>query len=171
MVLVRSKFKNKIIAVKTYTMKLGEIQKNWILIDAQNLVLGRLASEISMILRGKNKVKYTPHMDCGDYVVVVNADKIALTGNKGARKDGKIYYRHTGFPGGIKETTAGKILEGKHPERVLKQAVKRMITRNPLGSKQMSHLFVYSGPDHPHAAQQPLSHDFGAKNLKNKKAE
>ena len=153
--------------MRTYTTKLADIDKRWILIDATDLVLGRLASEISMILRGKNKVTYTPHMDCGDYVIVVNADKIALTGNKGERKDGKIYYRHTGFPGGIKETTAGKILEGKHPQRVLIQAVKRMITRNSLGDQQMSHLFAYAGSEHPHAAQQPVKYDFANKNSKN----
>ena len=153
--------------MRTYTTKLADIDKRWVLIDATDLVLGRLASEISMILRGKNKVTYTPHMDCGDYVVVINADKVALTGNKGERKDGKIYYRHTGFPGGIKETTAGKILEGKHPERVLIQAVKRMITRNSLGDRQMSHLFAYSGSEHPHAAQQPVTYDFANKNSKN----
>ncbi len=153
--------------MRTYTTKLADIDKRWVLIDATDLVLGRLASEISMILRGKNKVTYTPHMDCGDYVVVINADKVALTGNKGERKDGKIYYRHTGFPGGIKETTAGKILEGKHPERVLIQAVKRMITRNALGDRQMSHLFAYSGSEHPHAAQQPVTYDFANKNSKN----
>ena len=157
----------KLRIVKTYSMKLAEIEKNWILVDAKDLVLGRVASEVSMLLRGKNKVKYTPHMDCGDYVIVINAEKVALTGKKSELKDGKIYYRHTGFPGGLKETTAGKMLAGKTPEKVMRKAVERMITRNPLGNKQMSNLFVYAGEEHPHAAQKPTLYDFASKNSKN----
>lgn len=155
--------------MKTYSAKPSNIQKKWWIIDAQNLILGRLAADISMILRGKHKPSYTPHMDCGDYVIVINADAIHLTGNKRDLKDGKIYYRHTGFPGGIKETTAGKILDSKHPERVLKLAVQRMITRNVLGSKQLEHLYIYSGSEHPHTGQQPQIYDFASKNTKNKK--
>ncbi|MDX1924036.1 MAG: 50S ribosomal protein L13 [Rickettsiaceae bacterium] len=155
--------------MKTFSAKPADIKKEWLVIDATSLVLGRLASEISMILRGKHKPSYTPHLDCGDNVIVINADKIALTGNKLARKDGKIYYRHTGFPGGIKETTAGKMLEGKYPERVLDLAVSRMITRGPLGRKQLGNLYIYSGSEHPHAAQTPTPYDFAAKNTKNKR--
>ncbi|MFY9589405.1 50S ribosomal protein L13 [Rickettsia endosymbiont of Halotydeus destructor] len=155
--------------MKTYSAKPSEIQKKWWVIDAQDLVLGRLASKVANILRGKHKPTFTPHMDCGDNVIIINAEHIKLTGKKAALKDGKIYYRHTGFPGGIKETTAGKILSGKYPERVVKMAVKRMITRNVLGTKQMSNLYVYAKEDHPHQAQQPVAYDFAAQNPKNKK--
>lgn len=154
--------------MKTYSAKPSEIQKRWWIIDATDLVLGRLASEVAKILRGKHKPSYTPHLDCGDYIIIVNAKRIYLSGNKSNLKDGKIYYRHTGFPGGIKETTAGKILMNKHPERVVKLAVKRMITRNVLGSKQMGNLYVYAGADHPHQGQQPEFYDFASKNSKNK---
>jgi len=155
--------------VSTYSAKPSEIEKKWLIIDAKDIVLGRLAAEVSMILRGKHKPTYTPHMDCGDNVVIINAELVRLTGNKAATKDGKMYYRHTGFPGGIKETTAGKILLGKHPERVIKLAVSRMITRNVLGDKQMGNLYVYAGPENPHIAQKPEVYDFAAKNRKNKK--
>lgn len=153
--------------MKTYSAKLSEIQKKWWIIDAKDIVLGRLAAEVAKILRGKHKPTFTPHMDCGDYVIIVNAKHVHLTGNKSDRKDGKIYYRHTGFPGGIKDTTAGKILAGKYPERVIKLAVQRMLSRNVLGRKQLGHLHLYSEQDHPHAAQQPMSYDFAAKNSKN----
>lgn len=155
--------------MKTYSAKPSEIEKKWWVIDAKDVVLGRLAVETSMILRGKHKPTYTPHMDCGDNVIIINAADIHLSGKKSDPKDGKFYYRHTGFPGGIKETTAGKMLLGKHPERVIKLAVKRMITRNVLGDKQMSNLYVYPGADHPHAGQQPAIYDFAGKNTKNKK--
>lgn len=155
--------------MKTFSAKPSDIKKDWLLIDASGLVLGRLAAEVSMILRGKHKASYTPHMDCGDNVVIINADKIILTGNKAATKDGKIYYRHTGFPGGIKDTTAGKILAGKYPERVVKMAVNRMISYGPLGRRQFSNLYVYAGSEHPHSAQQPVQYDFAAKNSKNKR--
>ena len=155
--------------MKTYSAKPSEIQKKWWVIDAKDLVLGRLASEIAKLLRGKHKPTFTPHLDCGDYVIVINAEHISLTGKKADSKDGKIYYRHTGFPGGIKDTTAGKILSGKYPERVVKLSVKRMITRNVLGAKQMSNLYVYSSGNHPHQAQQPEIYDFASKNIKNKK--
>ncbi len=155
--------------MKTFSAKPSDIKKEWLLIDASDLIVGRLASGVSMILRGKHKPTYTPHMDCGDNIVIINADKVVLTGNKSARKDGKIYYRHTGFPGGIKDTTAGKILEGRFPERVLQMAVRRMISRSPLGNQQFGNLYVYSGTEHPHAAQKPVVYDFAAKNSKNKR--
>jgi large subunit ribosomal protein L13 len=155
--------------VKTFSAKPGDINKEWHIIDATNLVVGRVASEIAKLLRGKHKPTFTPHMDCGDNIVVINAAKISLTGNKMARKDGKIYYRHTGYIGGIKETTAGKIIEGKHPERVLQLAVKRMLSRGKLGSKQFSNLYVYPGDEHPHVGQKPKQYDFASKNIKNKK--
>jgi large subunit ribosomal protein L13 len=154
---------------KTYSAKPSEIVKNWLIIDAKDIVLGRLAVEVANILRGKHKPTFTPHMDCGDNVIIINARSVKLTGNKAARKDGKVYYWHTGYPGGIKETTAGKLLEGKYPERVIELAVKRMITKNNLRNKQMTNLYIYPGESHPHQAQQPKFHDFAAKNSKNKR--
>lgn len=153
--------------MKTYSMKASEIEKKWHIIDATDLVLGRLSSLIAMYLRGKHKPQFTPHMDCGDYVVVVNAEKVHLTGNK--LKDKKFYW-HTGHPGGIKERTIGKLLEGKHPERVIVKAVERMITRGPLGRQQMSALKVYAGPSHPHEAQNPQVLDIASMNPKNKRS-
>lgn len=150
--------------MKTYSAKPAEIERKWVLIDAEGVVLGRLASLIAMRLRGKHKPLYTPHLDCGDHIVVVNADKVRLTGNKLAQKK---YYHHTGYPGGIKERTAGKILAGRFPERVIEKAVERMIPRNPLGRQVMRKLHVYGGPDHPHAAQQPEPLDVAAMNPKN----
>jgi large subunit ribosomal protein L13 len=155
--------------VKTYSAKPSEIQKKWWIIDARDIVLGRLASQIALLLRGKHKATFTPHMDCGDNVIVINAKYIYLSGNKSDHKKGKFYYRHTGFPGGIKETTAGKILQGKYPERVLKMAVQRMLSRNKLGRVLMGHLYVYPEGDHPHIAQQPMNFDFASKNSKNTK--
>ncbi len=155
--------------VKTYSAKLSEITKEWILIDAKNLVLGRLASEVAKILLGKNKPTYTSHMDDGSKVVIINAEYIVLTGNKSNLKDGKFYYRHTGFPGGIKKITAGKILNSNYPDRVIKLAVKRMLPSNVLGRKQFSNLYVYKGETHPHIAQTPKLYDFASKNIKNKK--
>lgn len=152
--------------MKTYSMKASEIDKKWLLIDAADLVLGRLSSIIAMYLRGKHKPTFTPHMDCGDYIVVVNAGKVHLTGNK--LKDKKFYW-HTGHPGGIKERSIGQILEGKHPERVLYKAVERMITRGPLGRQQMTGLKVYAGPEHPHEAQNPQPLDVAAMNPKNRR--
>lgn len=152
---------------KTYSMKLSEVEKNWYVIDAEGLVLGRLASLISMMLRGKHKPTYTPSMDCGDNIIVINAEKVVLTGNKANRLTGAIHYRHTGHPGGIKETTSGKILTGRFPGRLIEMAVKRMITRSPLGRAQMTHLFIYPGTEHPHAAQQPAMLDVAARNVKN----
>lgn len=153
--------------MKTYNAKPGEVDKKWILIDAEGLVVGRLASIIAMRLRGKHKPQFTPHVDTGDHVVVVNADKVVFTGKK--LTDRKFYW-HTGYPGGIKERTMDKILEGKHPERVLTKAVERMMPKDsPLARQQMTKLKVYAGPAHPHEAQQPASLDVGALNPKNKR--
>ncbi|MDH3595117.1 MAG: 50S ribosomal protein L13 [Rhodospirillales bacterium] len=153
--------------MKTYSAKPAEIEKKWFLIDAEGLVLGRLASRVALILRGKHKPSYTPHMDCGDHVVIVNAEKVTLTGKKRADK---TYYWHTGYPGGIKERTADQILGGKHPERVILKAVERMVPRNPLGRQQMRSLRVYAGPEHKHEAQQPEPLDIAAMNPKNKRS-
>ncbi|MFM9860822.1 50S ribosomal protein L13 [Pseudoxanthobacter sp. M-2] len=150
--------------MKTYSAKTAEVEKRWIVIDAEDLVVGRLASLIAMRLRGKHKPTYTPHIDCGDNIVVINADKVALTGHKYADKR---YYWHTGFPGGIKERTARAILEGRFPERVLEAAVRRMVPRGPLGRQQMKNLRLYKGSEHPHAAQQPEALDVAALNRKN----
>lgn len=150
----------------TYSAKPSEIEKKWHLIDADGLVLGRLAAIVANLLRGKHKTMYTPHMDCGDNVIIINAEKIGLTGKK--RSD-KIYYRHTGYPGGIKSRTAGEILDGKFPERVLEKAIKRMIPSGPLGRAQMRNLRIYAGAEHPHEAQQPEFMDVGALNPKNKR--
>lgn len=138
--------------------------RKWVLIDAEDLVLGRLASEIAKILRGKHKPEFTPNLDFGDNVIVINAHKVALKGNKRAKK---TYYRHTGYPGGIKSVTAEKLLDGEHPDRVIRKAVERMISRNPLGRAQMKKLYIYAGTEHPHSGQQPENYDFGAKNRKN----
>ncbi len=150
--------------MKTFSAKPADIDKKWVVIDAQGIVLGRLASIIAMRLRGKHKPSFTPHMDMGDNVIVVNAREVQMTGNKRADK---TYYRHTGYPGGIKSTTAGKVLEGKHPERVIEMAVKRMMPGGPLTRKQLSNLRVYGGAEHPHEAQQPQPLDVAAMNPKN----
>ena len=153
--------------MKTYSAKPGEVDKKWILIDAEGLVVGRLASIIATRLRGKHKPAYPPHVDCGDHVVVVNADKVVFTGNK--RADKKFYW-HTGYPGGIKERTMEKLLDGKHPERVVMKAVERMMPKDSsLARSQMTHLKVYAGVDHPHEAQQPETLDVAAMNPKNKR--
>jgi large subunit ribosomal protein L13 len=150
--------------MKTYSAKPADIDKKWILIDAEGVVLGRLASIIAMRLRGKHKATFTPHMDMGDNVVVINAERVQLTGNKRADK---IYYRHTGYPGGIKSRTAGQILEGKFPERVLSKAVQRMLPGGPLSRTQMGNLRIYTGSEHPHAAQNPEILDVKSMNAKN----
>ncbi|MEM7226454.1 MAG: 50S ribosomal protein L13 [Pseudomonadota bacterium] len=150
--------------MKTYSAKAGEIEKKWYLVDAEGLVLGRLASQVAKILRGKHKTTFTPHLDCGDNVIVINAAKIAMTGKKRADK---TYYWHTGYAGGIKERTAGQILEGRFPERVVIKAVERMISRGPLGRQQMRNLRVYAGAEHKHEAQQPEVLDIAAMNPKN----
>ncbi len=154
--------------MKTYSMKASEIDKKWHVIDATDLVLGRLSSIVANYLRGKHKPTFTPHMDCGDYIVVVNAEKVRLTGNK--LKDRKFYW-HTGHPGGIKERTMNQLLSGKYPERVLFKAVERMITRGPLGRQQMSGLKIYAGPNHPHEAQNPHPLDVASMNPKNKRSD
>lgn len=153
--------------MKTYSAKPSEVEKKWILIDADGLVLGRLASQVAKILRGKHKPSFTPHIDCGDNVIIVNAGKVKLTGNKLAQK---TYYWHTGYPGGIKERTAGKILGGAHPERVIEKAIERMVPRGPLGRQQMKNLRVYAGPEHKHEGQQPEPLDIAAMNPKNKRS-
>ncbi len=150
--------------MKTYTAKASEIEKKWLLIDADGMVLGRLAVIIATHLRGKHKPSYTPHMDCGDNVVVVNAQKIHLTG---AKRDNKIHYWHTGHPGGIKQRTAAQILDGKFPERLLEKAVQRMIPKGPLGRQQMRNLRVYGGAEHEQEAQNPTVLDVASMNSKN----
>lgn len=153
--------------MKTYSMKPAEVQKKWFVVDAESLVLGRMAVVIANTLRGKNKPGYTPHVDCGDNVVVVNAEKVALTGKK---LTDKLYHRHTGYPGGIKTRTARQILSGKKPEDVIMLAVQRMLPRNTLARKQLTNLKVYAGTEHPHGAQQPEPLDIGAMNSKNKRS-
>ncbi|MGE8942122.1 50S ribosomal protein L13 [Leptospira interrogans] len=153
--------------MKTYVAKPGEVEKKWIVIDAKGLVVGRLAVLIATRLKGKHKPTYTPHVDMGDNIIVVNADKAVFTGNK---YEDKVYYRHTGYPGGIKERTPRMIMEGKFPERVIELAVGRMLSRGPLQRKLMRNLKVYSGPDHPHMAQNPEALDVAKLNRKNVRA-
>ena len=149
----------------TISLKPADVQKNWVLIDAEGLVLGRLAALIAMRIRGKHKPQFTPHVDCGDHIVVVNAEKVKVTGKK--REDSWFYY-HTGYPGGIKGRNLRQRLEGKRPEQVIEKAVERMITRGPLQRRQMGNLHVYAGPEHPHAAQQPEMLDVASFNRKNR---
>jgi large subunit ribosomal protein L13 len=154
--------------MKTYSAKPAEVQKKWYVIDADGLILGRMAAIIVDRLRGKHKPMYTPHVDCGDHVIVVNAEKVRLTGRK---LEKKIYYRHTGYPGGIKQRTAGEVLEGAHPERAIMMAVQRMLPKeSPLARKQLGHLKVYAGAEHPHEAQNPEVLDVAAMNSKNNRA-
>jgi large subunit ribosomal protein L13 len=150
--------------MKTFTAKPAEIKKKWVLIDASGLVVGRLATIIAQRLRGKHRPNYTPHVDCGDNVVVINAEKVVLTGRK---LDQKVYHHHTGYPGGIKERKAKFILEGKFPERVIEKAVERMLDEGPLARKQFGNLRVYKGTEHPHEAQQPEPLDVAKMNRKN----
>ena len=150
---------------QTRSLKPAEVNKAWVVVDADGLVLGRLASIIANRLRGKHKPQFTPHVDCGDHVVVVNAEKVRVTGNKAEQS---VFYWHTGYPGGIKGRTVRQRLESKYPERVVEKAVERMITRGPLGRRQMKNLHVYAGPEHPHAGQQPAALDVAAMNRKNK---
>ena len=150
--------------MKTYSAKPSDIDKAWIVIDADGIVLGRLATVVASRLRGKHKPQFTPHMDTGDNVIVVNAEKVQLTGRK---RTAKTYYRHTGYPGGIRSTTADKVLDGKHPERVVLKAVQRMLPGNRLSRKLMTNLRVYAGPDHPHEAQNPEAVNVAAMNSKN----
>ena len=152
------------IAMRTYSAKPADIEKKWLLVDAEGLVLGRLASRIALILRGKHKPSFTPHMDCGDNVIVINAEKVKLTGNKRANK---TYYWHTGYPGGIKQRSAEQLLEGRFPERVVHKAVERMLPRGPLGRQQLRNLRVYAGSEHEQQAQKPEVLDIGSLNAKN----
>jgi len=155
----------KTLSKTTKSIRSQDVEKNWLIIDADGLVVGRVASIIAKILRGKHKASYTPHVDCGDHVVVINADKVRFTGNK---LTDKKYYRHTGYIGGIKETTPERILDGKFPERVLEKAVERMVPRGPLGRAQMKALHLYNGTEHPHAGQNPKTLDVASMNSKNK---
>ncbi len=150
--------------MKTYSARPADVEKKWILIDAENLVVGRLASIIAARLRGKHLPTFTPHIDMGDNIVVINAGKVKFTGNK---TSDKIYYRHTGYPGGIKSTTPERILEGRFPERVLELAVRRMLPGGPLSRQQLSNLHIYAAGAHPHEAQKPEQIDVGALNSKN----
>lgn len=153
--------------MKTYSAKPADIENKWWVIDAEDIILGRLSSDVAKILRGKHKPTYTPHMDCGDNVIIVNAEKIKLTGKKRTQK---TYYWHTGHPGGIKERTADKILDGRFPERVMQKAVERMMPKDsPLARKQMKRLYVYADNQHPHEAQKPEVLDYAARNPKNKR--
>ncbi|MCP5080237.1 MAG: 50S ribosomal protein L13 [Alphaproteobacteria bacterium] len=153
--------------MKTYSAKPAEVEKKWLLIDADGLVVGRLAALVATRLRGKHKPSYTPHIDCGDNIIVVNAEKAVFTGNK--RTD-KTYYRHTGYPGGIKSITADKVLDGRFPERVIEMAVRRMMPGGPLSRAQLKNLKIYGGTDHPHDAQKPEPLDVASFNGKNKRA-
>ena len=150
--------------MKTFSAKPTDITSNWWIIDAEHIVLGRLAAEVAHLLRGKHKPYFTPHMNCGDHVVIINAEKIQI---KGKKLTDKVYYRHTGHPGGIKETTPQKILASRFPNRVVEKAVERMLPHGPLGRQQYKMLRVYAGAAHPHEAQQPRVLDFAAKNVKN----
>jgi len=155
----------KALLKQTKSVKPAEVEKKWHIIDAEGLVVGRLAVVIANILRGKHKPSFTPHVDCGDHVVVINADKVKFTGNKLKQKN---YYKHTGYAGGIKAVTAEKVLDGRFPERVLEKAVERMIPRGPLGRQQMRALHLYNGTEHPHDGQQPQAIDVASMNRKNK---
>ena len=153
--------------MKTYSAKPAEVDKKWVMIDAEGLVVGRLASIVALHLRGKHKPTFTPHVDCGDNVIIINAAKVVLTGRK---VEQKVYYKHTGYIGGIKERSAKAILTGRFPERVVEKAVERMLPRGPLGRQQLSNLRVYPHGEHPHAAQQPVQLDIAAMNRKNKRS-
>ena len=150
--------------MKTYSAKAADIESKWYLVDAEDMVLGRLASHCAKILRGKHKPVFTPHVDCGDGVVVVNAERVALTGNK---LTDKVYYRHTGYPGGIRSVTPEKLIADGKAERIVMKAVERMLPKTKLGRRQLTKLRVYSGPDHPHQAQNPEPLDFASMNRKN----
>lgn len=150
--------------MRTYSAKPAEVEKKWIVVDAENVVLGRLASFVASRLRGKHKPIFTPHVDCGDNVIVINAEKVSLTGRK---REHDIFYWHTGYPGGIKGRSKGQILDGKHPERVVEKAVERMLPEGPLARKVFGNLRVYAGAEHPHEAQSPEVVDFASMNRKN----
>lgn len=151
---------------QTKSIRETDVDKKWVLFDAKDVVVGRLAAEIAKVLRGKNKALFTPHVDCGDYVIVINAKDVHLTGNK---LTDDIYRWHTGHPGGLKERSQGELLRGKHPERVLENAVRRMLPKTKLGTHQFKNMRVYAGSEHPHEAQQPVKIDFAGMNAKNTK--
>lgn len=153
--------------MKTYSAKPADVERKWYVIDAEDVVLGRLASRVANVLRGKHKAMYTPHIDTGDHVIIINAEKVKLTGKKLQQKR---FYWHTGYPGGIKDRTMGQILGGRFPERAIEKAVQRMIPSGPLGRAQLKKLRVYAGAEHPHEAQQPEVLDLAAMNPKNKRA-
>jgi len=153
--------------MKTYSAKPSEIEKKWYVIDAEGLVLGRMAAVIARMLRGKHKPSFTPHMDCGDNIVIINAEKVKLTGKK---LTDKVYTRHTGHPGGIRRKTVRNILSSKRPEQVVIKAVERMLPLGPLGRRQMKNLKVFSGSKHPHEAQKPEALDIAAMNDKNRRS-
>ncbi len=153
-----------LVSMKTYSATPKDVERGWYVVDADGLVLGRLAVMLADRLRGKHKPMYTPNIDCGDHIVVINAEKIGLTGNKRVQK---TYYRHTGYPGGIKSTTAEKTLNGAHPERVIQKAVQRMLPSGALGRQQLKKLHVYSGSAHPHDGQAPVAIDIAQMNRKN----
>jgi large subunit ribosomal protein L13 len=153
--------------MKTYSAKPAEVEKKWVMIYADGLIVGRLASIVALRLRGKHKPTFTPHVDCGDNVIVINAAKVVLTGRK---VEQKIYRKHTGYIGGIKERSAKAILDGRFPERIVEKAVERMLPRGPLGRRQLGNLRVYANAEHPHAAQQPEQIDIAAMNRKNKRS-
>ena len=153
--------------MKTTSLKPADVEKKWVIIDAQGLVVGRLASIVAMRLRGKHKPAYTPHVDCGDNVIVINADQVVFTGRK---REQKVYHHHTGYPGGIKERSVKSILEGRFPERIVEKAVERMLPRGPLFRKILVNLRVYKGAEHPHVAQEPTALDVAALNRKNSRS-
>ncbi|MBN9051901.1 MAG: 50S ribosomal protein L13 [Rhizobiales bacterium] len=153
--------------MKTFSAKPAEVEKKWVVVDASGVVVGRLATMVAMRLRGKHKPSYTPHVDDGDNVIIINAAKAVLTGRK---REQKVYYHHTGYPGGIKERTAKAVFDGRFPERVVEKAIERMLPRGPLGRVQLGNLRVYPGPDHPHEAQKPEVVDFAGASRKNKRA-
>jgi large subunit ribosomal protein L13 len=152
--------------MKTYTMKPHEVEKKWVVIDADGVVLGRLASQVALMLRGKHRPNFTANTDCGDNVIVVNAEKVRVTGNK---LDDMVFHWHTNHPGGLKTRTIGKVLSGRFPERAIEKAVERMMPRGPLGRRQMRNMRVYAGPAHPHEAQSPTKVDLAQRNPKNKR--
>ncbi len=151
---------------KSFELRHQDIKKNWVIVDAEGVILGRLAAVLAQILRGKHRPTYTPSVDCGDNIIVINAEKVRMTGKKA---EDSIFYYHTGYPGGIKERTRAKMLVGKKPEEVIELAVKRMMPRGPLARRQLTHLKIYKGPTHPHEAQNPTVLDFAARNPKNKR--
>jgi large subunit ribosomal protein L13 len=159
-------FDCRMTVMTSYAAKPAEVQKKWVMIDAKGLIVGRLASIVALRLRGKHLPIYTPHVDCGDNVIIINADKVVLTGRK---REQKVYHHHTGHIGGIKERTAKSIMEGRFPQRIVEKAVQRMLPHGPLGRRQLGNLRVYAGPDHPHAAQNPEVLDVAAMNRKNSK--